>query len=82
MKDKYNLIAVIIFFVLLMGLSCERPDNKESLPPPKEEHINITIEEEDVVEPEEEKEEEEEIKDYRVPIDYDVEDEVLPEGYN
>ena len=79
MKDKYSLIAVIIFFVLLMGLSCERPDNKESLPPPKEEHINIIIEE-DVVKPEEEKKEEEENED--VPIDYDVEDEVLPEGYN
>ena len=74
MKDKYSLIAVIIFLVLLMGLSCERSDNKESLPPPKEEHINITIEKEDVVEPEEENED--------VPIDYDVEDEVLPEGYN
>lgn len=80
MKDKYSLIAVIIFFVLLIGLSCERPDNEESLPPPKEEHINITIEEEDVVEPEEKKKEEEENED--VPIDYDVEDEVLPEEYN
>lgn len=80
MKDKYSLIAVIIFFVLLMGLSCDRPSDQLN-DRPKEEHINITIEE-DVVEPEEEKEEEEEIKDYRVPIDYDVEDEVLPEGYN
>ena len=74
MKDKYSLIAVIIFLVLLMGLSCERSDNKELLPPPKEEYINITIEKEDVVKPEEENKD--------VPIDYDVEDEVLPEGYN
>lgn len=79
MKDKYSLIAVIIFFVLLMGLSCDRPSDQLN-DRPKEEHINITIEEEDVVEPEEEKKEEEENED--VPIDYDVEDEVLPEGYN
>lgn len=72
MKHKDIIIAVIAFLVLFMLMSCERQEPVEQPQPPK---IKI----EDKVQIIEEEIEEEEDTD--VPIDYDIEDEVLPEGY-
>lgn len=78
MKHKDIIIAVIAFLVLFILMSCERQEPIEQEQPPKikiEDKIQITEEE---IEEEKEETKEEETD---VPIDYDIEDEVLPEGY-
>lgn len=73
MKHKDIIVAVIAFLVLFILMSCERQEPIEQEQPPK-----IKIEDKiQIIEEEEETKEE----DTDVPIDYDIEDEVLPEGY-
>lgn len=72
MKHKDIIIAIIAFLVLFMLMSYKRQESVEQEHPPEikiEDKIQII-----------EEETEEEI-DTDVPIDYDVEDEVLPKGY-
>ena len=68
---KHNLIAVIAFLTLFIGISCDRPSDQLNDRPSN--HSSPSKQEQSI--------ESEEDKDYRVPIDYDIEDEVLPEGY-
>jgi hypothetical protein len=65
MKHKDIIIAIIAFLVLFMLMNCKRQE------PVEQEQLPEIIIEENI---------KEEI-DTDVPIDYDIEDEVLPEGY-
>ena len=66
MKHKYIIIAIIAFLILFMLISCKRQELVEQEQSPK-----IKIEDKiQIIE-----------EDTNVPIDYDIEDEVLPEGY-
>lgn len=68
---KHNLIAIIAFLILFIGVSCDRPSDQLNDQPSDR---SSPSKQEQLIESEEN-------KDYRVPIDYDIEDEVLPEGY-
>lgn len=80
-RDKLFIVLFAIFaLIFIWGYAEKEPIKDESpkqntvLPVEEKEQIDIPKEEEK----QEEKEEEEE----QVPIDYNTEDEVLPEGYN